>query len=214
MIQIADNLLINKLYTLLTKVDNPLLKYTMNIITCYYDALVVVMQDGENLQLVGDELKDNRMIVLTAVKQNGVSLRFASKKLRNIRAIVLAAVKRNGLSLAFASKRLKDSKSIAIAAINQNHRSIRYVSDRLKKNRVTEINLGEGNDWTVPIIRNVLNAKDIDLNQSERDIILDCVKRDARILDIISKDLRKNPDFMLECYMVNPLSYDYLFNRY
>ena len=56
-------------------------------------SLALVKQNGEALEYVSDELKNDREIVMEAVKQDGCALEYVPNKLRNDKEIVIEAVK-------------------------------------------------------------------------------------------------------------------------
>ena len=78
------------------------------------DALILVKQDGFNLQDVSAALQGDKDVVLAAVQKCGLALEYASEELKNDREIVLAAVQKYGVALRYASEELKkNDKEIA-----------------------------------------------------------------------------------------------------
>lgn len=69
----------------------------------------VLQINGMTLQYVSKELKNDKLLVMTAVKNSsGFALKYASKKLRADREIVYEAVKHWRSPLKYASKELQD----------------------------------------------------------------------------------------------------------
>ena len=69
--------------------------------------LEAVKQDGRALQLVSEDLRNDKEVVLAAVKQYGGALKYASENLKNDKEVVLEAVKKSGEALAYASPALR-----------------------------------------------------------------------------------------------------------
>jgi hypothetical protein len=98
-------------------------------------AIARVTIDGNDLQNLLLEMRDDREVVMAAVMQNGPALFFASDRLKDDRELVMAAVTENGNALFFASDRLKDDREIVMFAVRQNGYMLRHASDRLKDDR-------------------------------------------------------------------------------
>jgi len=91
-----------------------------------------VKQNGIALQYASTELRNEKIIVLSAVKKTGSSLQYASPELQNDREIVLAAVKQNGFALKFPSPELKKDVEIMIFAIHSNPFVLTKLSEKQK----------------------------------------------------------------------------------
>lgn len=78
--------------------------------------IVVSGEQGENLALSSDEIKNDEEIVKIAVTQGGTSLQFASEKLRDDKSVVEIAIKQDIHSFQFVSDRLKDDREILMQA--------------------------------------------------------------------------------------------------
>jgi hypothetical protein len=83
----------------------------------YYKDMMRI--NGELLQHVSDELKDDYEIVNIAVGNNANALRFASNELRDNREIVMKAVKNNPKALKFASIKLRSDREVVMEAIKK-----------------------------------------------------------------------------------------------
>merc|ERR1711907_466624 len=100
-------------------------------------ALTAVEGDGSQLEMVSEDLKVDKEIVLAAVSQVGGALKFVPKLLQNDKEIVLAAVSENENSvynkaLYYASDTLKMDKDVVLAAVDTDYRSFFYAADELK----------------------------------------------------------------------------------
>lgn len=92
------------------------------------EALALVDRDGEELQNVSKELKDDDAVVMAAVSNNGRALQHASKRLKDKDAVVLTAVSDWGEALEYASERLKADRTVVRMAVAQNGRALRFAS--------------------------------------------------------------------------------------
>lgn len=86
------------------------------------------------LKYVSNELKDDKEVVMIGVK-NGAALQYASNRLKDDKEVVLKAVKTNGNALKYASSRLKDDEEIAECAIRQYLLAFRHASLNLRRNK-------------------------------------------------------------------------------
>jgi hypothetical protein len=98
-------------------------------------AIARVTIDGNDLQNLLLEMRDDREVVMAAVMENGPALFFASDRLKDDREIVMFAVRQNGYMLRHASDRLKDDREIIMFAVRQNGNLLRLASDRLKNDK-------------------------------------------------------------------------------
>lgn len=74
-------------------------------------ALEAVSKEGEVLDFLSPDLKNDQEIVLAAVRQNGLALRFAGPILRKDRKVVLAAVQ-NCDAVQYADPSLWNDKEV------------------------------------------------------------------------------------------------------
>ncbi len=94
-----------------------------------------VIQDNIGiLEVVSDEINNDREIILSAVKNQGIALKFASDELKNDKEIVLEAIKSwGGDVLEFASDELKNDKDVVRAAIEDDEDALEYASKELRE---------------------------------------------------------------------------------
>jgi len=79
--------------------------------------LVAVGINASVLEVVSEELRDDKDIILLATKDSGyVAMKYASKKLRNNKKIILKAVKNNCGALNFIDDKFKSDKEVALAS--------------------------------------------------------------------------------------------------
>ena len=122
------------------------------------NAMTVVERNGNALNFVSPELKENKDVVMTAVAQNGNALAFASYKLKDdmdfammlikrydssllkyfgykvwmYKDIVMFAVRQNGNLLKNASAELKNDKEVVMTAVKQNVNALAFASPELQ----------------------------------------------------------------------------------
>jgi hypothetical protein len=87
------------------------------------------------LQVVPEELRRDREIVLTAVQKHGSALQYASKELQVDREIVLAATRKTACALQYASEELKRDREIVLEAVQQDGHALQYASAELRRDR-------------------------------------------------------------------------------
>jgi hypothetical protein len=90
--------------------------------------------DQSVLEIVSDELSNDREVVLAAIQQHYFALEFASNELRGDKEVVLIAVQKNGLALQFASNELRGNKEVVLAAVQQDGIALQFASNELKNN--------------------------------------------------------------------------------
>jgi hypothetical protein len=98
-------------------------------------AIARVARNGDDLQNLSNELRNDREVVLAAVTENGLALQHASNQLRDDRQVVLAAVTRNGSVLQYASNQLRDDREVVLAAVTSVGGALLWASDRLKDDK-------------------------------------------------------------------------------
>ncbi len=82
-------------------------------------------QEGAALQYAGEEMKNNKSIVMAAVQQRALALQYNSKEMKDNEATVITALKTRGGGLTdygrtivfgFASQRLQQNERVRRAA--------------------------------------------------------------------------------------------------
>jgi len=91
--------------------------------------IVAVKRDGENLKRASNRLKRDREIVLTAMKDSKepASLEIVIEEFKDDKEIVIAAVKRNGHDLKWASNRLRLDREVVLSATKYSKSTIMYM---------------------------------------------------------------------------------------
>ena len=93
------------------------------------DTINNLTQNGNALQYVSDELKNDKEVVLAAITEDGRALEYASDELKNDKEVVLAAVTQYGRALEYASDELKNDKDVVLAAVTEDGWALQYSSD-------------------------------------------------------------------------------------
>jgi len=83
------------------------------------DVLQRVTEDGLDLKLANEELRDDDDVVLTAVAQDGRAISHASAELREDRAVVLAALQSHGWMMTVKTfpKAFRADRELVLAAV-------------------------------------------------------------------------------------------------
>jgi hypothetical protein len=104
-------------------------------VTTKQQAIARVTIDGNDLQNLPLEMRNDREVVLAAVTENGLALGYTSNELRDDREVVLAAVTRNGFALKHASNELRDDREVVLAAVTGNGSVLQHASNQLRDDR-------------------------------------------------------------------------------
>ena len=105
--------------------------------------LNAVLNDGNNLEFLKNDLKFDREIVIAALKSekfNNDYIKDCLSFYSNDSELIHAAVLVNGHFLEYASSNLKDNERIVLDAVKKDGYSIKYASDRLKSDKKVVIN--------------------------------------------------------------------------
>lgn len=89
------------------------------------------------LEYASDEIKDDRDVVLHSVSRNGKTLKFASERLQNDKEIAYKAVENSKYAYPFVGKKLKDDKELALIAITNDN----YLYQNLSKELQNDLNI-------------------------------------------------------------------------
>lgn len=92
-------------------------------------------KDPYHLQYEGDDVRDNKELILMLMPGSNDILRFCSARLCNDKDVVYKAVEEDGANLEFASDRLKNSKKLVSMAIQKHGYPISDASEKLKADR-------------------------------------------------------------------------------
>ena len=134
-------------------------------------ALEEVRRLGWALEVVPEDLQNDREIVMEAVKQFGGALQFASAALKNDREIVLAAVKQYGWALQFASAALKNDREIVLEAVKQNGWALQYASADLKNDREIVLEAVKRHGWALRFASEDLRDDPTVVSKALRDFV-------------------------------------------
>ena len=153
------------------------------------EALAIVNADGQSLQELSLEKRNDRDIVLAAVSQNGKSLQYASSELKNDRGVVLAAVSEDGDALQFASAELKKDREFILDAVSENGWALQCAPAELKNDR----------DIVLAAVSNdgdALQFAPAEL-KNDRDIVLAAVSQYGYALQFAPTELKNDRDIVL-----------------
>ena len=84
------------------------------------------------LELVPEDLKDDKEIVLESIKRNELTFAYASERLRSAKEVVLEAVNIDARCLKYAGQECRDDKEIVLNTISKYPLLIKFASDKLK----------------------------------------------------------------------------------
>ena len=165
---------------------------------------VAIEQDGYALKYTSLRLRADKEVVLVAVKQNGGALQYASEELRNDEEVVLAAIKQNGGALVYASEELRNDEEVVLTAIKQNGFVYNYIPEQFKNNKKVLFAAVKQNGLAlIPIIlyygkhQRVINNKELLSIAVQQNI------EALQYLQFVSKKIRKDKHFLIECYRIN-----------
>ncbi|MBX9597697.1 MAG: DUF4116 domain-containing protein [Burkholderiales bacterium] len=99
------------------------------------EALDLVKKNGQALQTLNNELRNDREIVLAAINQYCYALRFASNQLKSDKDVVLSAINHNTLSLQYASEKLLNDKQFISSVIKKDGMALQYASENLQDDK-------------------------------------------------------------------------------
>jgi ribosomal protein L24E len=187
-------------------------------------AIRKVSANGKQLEKLGDKLKSNKEVVLTAVKQNGGALCYASENLKNDKEVVLAAVKQNGTSFYWASAKLKSDKEFVKAAVKQNGESLSWAEKFMNDKEVVLAAVKQDGDALRYASENLKNDKEVVLAavkqqghslchasenlNNDKEVVLAAVKQDGQSLYFASLKLKADREVVLAAVKQNGRALD------
>ena len=131
---------------------------------------------------------------LEAVSKNGLILEKLNDIFKNNKTIVLAAVKQNGRALQFAHPRLRNDNEVVIQALSHPDTDfiIQFAGENFRRNRAqllqainaNEMVIGYGDDAVV----------------EDRDFILDALRRNPMVLQLLSESLRHDMEIVFTAF--------------
>jgi hypothetical protein len=164
-------------------------------------AIRKVSANGKQLENLGDKLKSNKEVVLTAVKQNGGALCYASENLKNDKEVVLAAVKQDGDALRYASENLKNDKEVVLAAVKQQGHSLCHASENLNNDKEVVLAAVKQDGQSLYFASLKLKA--------DREVVLAAVKQNGRALDDASENLKNDKVVVLAAVKQDEFAFEY-----
>lgn len=126
------------------------------------------------LEVVSDELKNDREVILTAISSHGRDIQYAPQHFKNDREIVLKAVNQSWKAIEFVHDLFGNDREIVLCAVKQHYNALEYASDEFK------------ND--IEIVNKALRGEDGYLRCRE------CYN----FMPLVGQELRCNHDFMIE----------------
>lgn len=141
------------------------------------------------LNKYGDQLKNNRDLILSVVKNYDKALAYANDELLNDLSFIKEAVMLNGASIAYASETIQNNKNIILEAVKRKGNTLKYASTLLKDNE----------DVVLAAVKRKGSAlKYASLNlQNNRSIVLEAVKNNCAVDYIPSKFLYEDEEIIL-----------------
>ena len=141
------------------------------------------------LNKYGDQLKNNRDLILSVVKNYDKALAYANDELLNDLSFIKEAVMLNGASIAYASETIQNNKNIILEAVKRKGNTLKYASTSLKDNE----------DVVLAAVKRKGSAlKYASLNlQNNRSIVLEAVKNNCAVEYIPSKFLYEDEEIIL-----------------
>jgi hypothetical protein len=180
------------------------------------------------LDKVGDNLKEDKEVVLKVLEKNASEFGHISDVLRSdidfMRAalrtnglilgepsfpdglkhdceVVLEAVKSNGYALEFAPRALQDDFEIVLAAVNHSGGAIEHASSELMSNRDIVLAAAEGDGYALAHVPNHL--------KTEKSFILHAVEHHGEALEYAADELKNDHEIVLSAVKQNGLALQY-----
>ena len=136
----------------------------------------------------GNQLKDNKELILTIVKNYDKALAYANDTILNDEHFILKAVTLNGASLQYATDSLKNNEVIALAAVKRNGKALKYASDSLKNNKTVVL-------AAVKSKGSALRYASLNL-QNNRNIVFEAVKKNCNVAYIPNNFLKEDEEIV------------------
>ena len=159
------------------------------------EALIIVQEDGWELESLPAHFKKDKEIVLEAINEDGYVLEFADESLRKEREFILKIVKQNGLTLFSANDSLKKDKEVVLEAVKQNGNALESADDSLKKDKEVVLEAVKQRGETLQFADKSL--------RKNREVVLEAVKKDGFALRFADKILKKDKEIVLVAVKVH-----------
>jgi len=158
-------------------------------------------QGSEIFDLLDEDLKSDRELMLVAVKNNGEILEKLSDDFKNDKKIVFAAVRNYYGAFEYASESLKNDRAVVKAAIFEDSDNLEFASDKLKNDKKLVMNVV--NTWGSRLIYASNDLK------NDKEVVLLAVRQNGLALEYASEELRNNKEVVLEAVRQNGLALEY-----
>ena len=162
----------------------------------------LIVDGGAILEIIGERLRSDREVVLSAVRNSGYALRFASKTLRDDKDFVLAVVSHSGEELQYASTKLRGDKDVALAAVNEFGYALQYASTKLRGDK--SVVLAAVNEFGSAL--HFVSTK----LRGDKDVVLAAVNQSGEALQYASTKLRGDKDVALAAIKQSPDAKQYV----
>ena len=185
-------------------------------------ALNAIANNQYSLEMLSDDLRDNKEIVMAAVKNadgpfwDTSHFGCASERLRNDYEVAVEAVKNNYSAFRYMSDKFRNTYEIALAAVGYYYNSeLLFASDELRNNREivlaycsrTTYNKIYADDYEIVLKSISSNGQSIkyasDRLRANREIVLTAVKKDGKALKYANRKYRNDLEIVSEALKQN-----------
>lgn len=107
-------------------------------------ATLALIKNSDLIKIAGNNVRNNKEIMLKVVGNNGYLLKYASKELKNDKDIILEAIKNNAEALSLITNQMVyyddkfdcyNDEDIAKVMVEKNEFFIQYASEKIKNNK-------------------------------------------------------------------------------
>lgn len=172
------------------------------------EALRSIRSGQVELEDLGDDLRNDREIVLAAVHVDGFALQYASEALRQDPTVVQAAVQADGQALVHAPDTFREDPTIVLSAVAENGMVLQHAGENARKNRevvrAAVQSRCEALQYAAPSLR------------GDQELVLDMLRHareHPKALYFASTSLLDDRDFMLNAVQICPFSIRYASDR-
>lgn len=185
-------------------------------------ALNAIANNQYSLEMLSDDLRDNKEIVMAAVKNadgpfwDTSHFGCASERLRNDYEVAFEAVKNDYSAFRYMSDKFRNTYEIALAAVGYYYNSeLLFASDELRNNREivlaycsrTAYNKIYADDYEIVLKSVSSNGQSIkyasDRLRADREIVLTAVKKDGKALKYANRKYRNDLEIVSEALKHN-----------
>lgn len=142
------------------------------------EALDLVKKNGQSLQNLNDELRNNKEIVLAAINQYCYALRFASEQIKSDQEVVFSAVNQNPLSLQYASEKLLNDRQFIKMVVKKDGMALQYVGENLQTDKELVLLALSNNGMALKYVNNEL--------REDVEVISTALKQEQMAMEFVS----------------------------